>query len=56
MEDATMRLYAEAMVHRAQYYYATQGYSEDVNQALKSALLFDANNQAARRLISALPN
>jgi hypothetical protein len=54
MEDATMRLYADALVHRAQYYYAMRGYSEDVNQALKLALLFDANNQSARRLISGL--
>jgi hypothetical protein len=54
MEDAAMRLYADAMVHRAQYYFTKRGYSEDVNQSLKSALLFDANHIPARRLKSAL--
>ncbi len=55
LEGTTMRLYADAMVRRAQYYYAMRGYSDDVNQALKSALLFDANHPVARRLRASLP-
>ena len=51
--ETTMRLYADALVHRAQYYYMKRGYSEEVNQTLRQALLFDPSHQGARRLLSA---
>ncbi len=54
MESATARLYADAMVRRAQYYYARRGYSEEVNQALRSALEFDQNHPIARRFLGSV--
>jgi hypothetical protein len=54
LEEATLRLYADALFQRAQYYYKMRGYSEEVNQVLKQALLFDASHQPARRLLSVL--
>jgi hypothetical protein len=55
MEETTLRLYANALVVRAQYYYAMRGYSEDVKQALNSARLLDAGNPALGRLQALLP-
>jgi len=55
LEQTMHRLYADAFVQRAQYYYSMGGYSEDVNQALKSALLFDKNHQGAHRLLALVP-
>jgi hypothetical protein len=54
-EQVLNRLYADAFCQRAQYYYSMAGYSDEVNQALNSALLFDKSHQAARRLSSLLP-
>ncbi len=54
MEAATARLYADAMVRWAQYYYIGRGYSEEVNQALKSALVFDGNHPIARRILGSI--
>lgn len=48
------RLYADAFFQRAQYYYSISGYSDEVNQALNTTLLFDKNHQGARRLSSLL--
>jgi hypothetical protein len=53
-EQVLNRLYADAFFQRAQYFYGMGGYSDQVNQALNSALLFDKNHQGAQRLSSLL--
>jgi hypothetical protein len=55
MEETTFRLYSDALVRRAQYYYLMRGYSDDVKQALNSAGLLDAGNPAVHRLQASLP-
>lgn len=54
MESTAARLYADAMVRWAQYDYVRRGYSEEVNQALKLALVFDENHALARRLLNSI--
>jgi hypothetical protein len=56
MERMVNRLYAEALVQRAQYYYNKKGYSDEVNQALKLASGFDKDLTSARRFRAVLPH
>lgn len=56
MERMINRLYAEAFVQRAQYYYSKRGYTDDVSQALKVASAFDKDLLSIRRFRAVLPH
>jgi hypothetical protein len=56
MERMINRLYAEAFVRRAQYYYHKRGYSDDVSQALNVAGRFDEDLPSIRRFRALLPH